>query len=115
VPLVETACHDLDENRRRLAVQSRHVRHGERSTAIRSPTACRIHDERGARPAAEPDAALHGILVPLLAAAQMLKTDPEDIKAVAEMRAALAGYPRYFNDPGWDQPQPAEHGTHDEP
>ncbi|MEO9080195.1 MAG: DnrO protein [Rhodanobacter sp.] len=65
--------------------------------------------------AAEPDAALHGILVPLLGAAQALKTDPQDLKAVADMRTALAHYPQYFNDPGWDKPAPAQHVMHDEP
>ena len=65
--------------------------------------------------AADPDAALHSILVPLLGAAQALKSDPQNVKAVAEMRAALAHYPQYFNDPGWDQPTPAEHVMHDEP
>jgi hypothetical protein len=65
--------------------------------------------------AAEPDAALHGILVPLLGAAQALKSDPRNVKAVANMRAALVHYPRYFNDPGWDRPTPAEHVMHDEP
>ncbi|HZX71810.1 MAG TPA: DnrO protein [Rhodanobacter sp.] len=65
--------------------------------------------------AAEPDAALHGILVPLLGAAQALKADPRNLKAVGDMRAALAHYPQYFNDPGWDQPAPIEHVMHDEP
>lgn len=65
--------------------------------------------------AAEPDAALHGILVPLLGAAQALKADPQDVKAVADMRTALAHYPQYFNDPGWDTPAPVEHVLHDEP
>ncbi len=65
--------------------------------------------------AADPDAALHAILVPLLGAAQALKSDPQNIKAVADMRTALAHYPQYFNDPGWDQPTPAEHVLHDEP
>lgn len=65
--------------------------------------------------AADPDAALHGILVPLLGAAQALKADPQNIKAVADMRATLAHYPQYFNDPGWDQPTPIEHVMHDEP
>jgi hypothetical protein len=65
--------------------------------------------------AAEPDAALHGILVPLLSAAQALKGDPQNVKAVADMRAALSHYPQYFNDRGWDQPTPAEHVMHDEP
>jgi hypothetical protein len=65
--------------------------------------------------APEPDAALHGILVPLLRAAQALKTDPKKVSAVADMRAAIAHYPQYFNDPGWDQPAPVEHVMHDEP
>ena len=65
--------------------------------------------------AAEPDAALHGILVPLLGAAQALKVNPQNVKAVADMRAALARYPQYFNDPGWNQPTPAGHVMHDEP
>lgn len=64
--------------------------------------------------AAEPDAALHGILMPLLGAAQALKAHPQDLKAVADMRAAIAHYPQYFNDPGWDKPAPTEHVMHDE-
>jgi hypothetical protein len=64
---------------------------------------------------AEPDAALHGILVPLLTAAQALKADPAKVAAVADMRAAIAHYPQYFDDPGWDKPVPAEHVMHDEP
>ncbi|AGG89963.1 MULTISPECIES: hypothetical protein [Rhodanobacter] len=65
--------------------------------------------------APEPDAALHGILVPLMSAAQTLKADPKKVSAVAEMRAAIAHYPQYFNDPGWDKPAPAVHEMHDEP
>lgn len=65
--------------------------------------------------AAEPDAALHGILVPLLGAAQALKADPQNVKALANMRTALARYPQYFNDPGWDQPAPNDQVMHDEP
>ena len=64
---------------------------------------------------AEPDAALHSILVPLLTAAQALKADPAKVSAVADMRAAIAHYPQYFDDPGWDKPAPAEHVMHDEP
>ena len=64
---------------------------------------------------AEPDASLHGILVPLLTAAQALKTDPAKVSAVADMRAAIAHYPQYFDDPGWDKPAPVEHVMHDEP
>lgn len=52
--------------------------------------------------AEEPDAALHGILVPLLGAAQVLKRDPRNLQAVADMREAIAHYPQYFDDPGWD-------------
>jgi hypothetical protein len=65
--------------------------------------------------ASEPDAALHGILVPLLGAAQALKHDPQNLKAVADMRAAIAHYPHYFNDPGWDVAAPTMHEMHDEP
>lgn len=53
---------------------------------------------------AEPDAALHGILVPLLAASHALQANPDNAAPVADMRAAIARYPRYFNDPGWDSP-----------
>ena len=63
---------------------------------------------------AAPDAALHGILVPLMTAAQALKADPQDVAAVARMRAAIAHYPQYFNDPGWDQAASAEPSGHDE-
>ncbi|KZC41370.1 MULTISPECIES: hypothetical protein [Rhodanobacter] len=65
--------------------------------------------------APEPDAALHGILVPLASAALTLKADPKKVSAVADMRAAIAHYPQYFNDPGWDKPAPATHEMHDEP
>lgn len=65
--------------------------------------------------APEPDAALHGILVPLLGAAQALKHDPQNLEAVADMRGALARYPQYFNDPGWDAVAPVMHEMHDEP
>jgi len=51
-----------------------------------------------------PDAALHGILVPLLGAAQALKANPADTAPVARMRDIIAAYPRYFDDPGWDAP-----------
>jgi hypothetical protein len=51
-----------------------------------------------------PDAALHGILVPLLTAAQALKANPADTAQVVRMRDAIAAYPRYFDDTGWDAP-----------
>ena len=63
---------------------------------------------------AEPDAALHGILVPLLEAAQALTADPGKRDAVARMREAIAHYPQYFDDPGWDSAAPVTHETHDE-
>ena len=50
---------------------------------------------------ADADAALHGILLPLLAAAQRLDKDPHDVSAIAAMRAAVAGYPQRFDDPQW--------------
>lgn len=49
----------------------------------------------------KPDEALHGILVPLLAAAQKLGADPADMAQVEAMHAAVADYPRYFDDPNW--------------
>ncbi len=61
---------------------------------------------------AEPDAALHGILVPLLTAAQAMQANPDNAAPVADMRAAIAHYPRYFNDPGWDSPPAAAADEH---
>lgn len=58
------------------------------------------------RLAAAPDAALHGILVPLLTAAQALQAHPQERAAVASMRDAIAAYPRYFDDPDWAEPAP---------
>lgn len=51
--------------------------------------------------APEQDAVMHGMLVPLLAAVQRFKADPQDLAQVAAMRKAVADYPRYFDDPGW--------------
>jgi hypothetical protein len=51
--------------------------------------------------APEQDAVMHGMLVPLLAAVQRFKADPQDLTQVAAMRKAVADYPRYFDDPGW--------------
>ena len=50
------------------------------------------------------DAVLHRMLVPLLAAAHQLKANPADMAQVQAMRDAVAGYPRYFADPGWATP-----------
>jgi hypothetical protein len=47
------------------------------------------------------DAALHGMLVPLFAAVQKFKANPQDMAQLAAMREAVAGYPRYFEAPGW--------------
>lgn len=49
----------------------------------------------------EKDAVLHGMLVPLLAAAQKFQADPADMHQLAAMRAAVASYPRYFAAPDW--------------
>lgn len=51
--------------------------------------------------AAEPDVVLHGLLARLLAGARALAVDPSDPAPVADMRAALGDYPRYFDDPGF--------------
>ena len=64
--------------------------------------------------AAAPDEALHGILVPLLTAAQALQADPKNVQSVAEMRTAIAHYPQYFNDPTWNEHAPADSPAHDE-
>ena len=53
------------------------------------------------RLAPEPDARLHAILVPLLAAARQLREDPADLAAPAAMRAAVAPYAQTFDDPQW--------------
>ena len=56
-----------------------------------------------------PDAALHGMLGPLLAGAAAFKKDPKDLAAVTAMRHAVADYPRYFDDPQWPlKPMPAD-------
>ncbi len=62
--------------------------------------------------AAAPDAALHGMLVPLLAGAAALKKDPKYMAAVTAMRDAVADYPRYFNDPKWPLEAAPAAGTH---
>ena len=62
---------------------------------------------------AAPDAALHGMLGPLLAGASALKKDPKDMAAVAAMRHAVADYPRYFDDPQWPLEAAPAAATHD--
>lgn len=47
------------------------------------------------------DAALHGIIGKLLEAAKALKDKPADATPVASLRAALAEYPRLFDDATW--------------
>ncbi|WP_424680915.1 DnrO protein [Frateuria sp. YIM B11624] len=59
--------------------------------------------------APEQDAVLHGMLVPLLGAAQKLKADPQDMAQVQAMRKTVADYPRYFGDPGWAAPAAHAH------
>ena len=49
----------------------------------------------------EADAALHSILVPLLAAVQTFKGNPHDVGAIAAMRQAVADYSRLFDDSHW--------------
>lgn len=49
------------------------------------------------------DAALHGIIGPLLQNASALKADPGRNDAVAAMRKAIEQYARTFDDPGFPQ------------
>lgn len=61
-----------------------------------------------------PDAALHGMLGPLLAGVAAFRKDPKDLAAVTAMRHAVADYPRYFDDPQWSlehAPADAKHDT----
>ncbi len=51
--------------------------------------------------APDADAALHGMLVPLLNGIQAFQKDPADTSTVAAMRQAIADYPRVFDDPNW--------------
>lgn len=59
------------------------------------------------------DAALHGMLAPLLAGVQAFRKDPDDTSTIAAMRQAVADYPRVFDDPRWpvetDAPSPPVH------
>lgn len=57
----------------------------------------------------EKDAVLHGMLAPLLGAAQKLKANPQDMAQVAAMREAVANYPRYFDAPAWVAPAAHAH------
>ena len=50
---------------------------------------------------AQADAALHGIIGKLLEGAKALKDKPADAAPVAPLRAALAEYPRLFDDSTW--------------
>jgi hypothetical protein len=100
--------------------QLRHYEMGHMSAPMAVDRAVEVEDAvtfmfSNCKLSAEPDAALHGILASLLGAAQALQTNPKNVKAVAEMREALAHYPDYFNDPGWDKAATAEHEMHDEP
>lgn len=50
---------------------------------------------------ANADAALHGMLAPLLAAVQAFRKNSDDTSTIAAMRKAVADYPRIFDDPLW--------------
>jgi hypothetical protein len=47
----------------------------------------------------DPDAALHGLLARLMAGAEALRRGPDEVAALASMRAALTDYVRLFDDP----------------
>ena len=49
---------------------------------------------------AGPDAALHGILLPVLVTAQPLKSDFRKARMVAQVRVAIARFLEYFDSPG---------------
>ena len=51
--------------------------------------------------APQADAALHGILLPLLEGAHALAAAPDDLRPVAKMQRALDAYARGFDDPGF--------------
>lgn len=51
--------------------------------------------------APEADAALHGMLVPLLNGIQAFQKDPADTSTIDAMRNAVADYPRVFDVPDW--------------
>ncbi len=57
---------------------------------------------------AEPDIALHGVLARLMAGAEALHENPADPAPVADMSAALADYPKLFDDPGFAASEEAE-------
>lgn len=83
-----------------------HYEHGHLSPAQARERAVQVEDAIGylfanCALAPDADAALHGILAPLLAGAQRLNRDPSDTAAVAAMRDAVAPYPLHFDDPGW--------------
>ncbi|MEO8459283.1 MAG: DnrO protein [Dokdonella sp.] len=63
--------------------------------------------------APDADAALHGMLGPLLAGAAALKNNPDGTSAVDAMRRAVADYPRYFDDPARSVPSSPE-DVHDD-
>lgn len=62
---------------------------------------CKLPEER--------DAVMHHMLVSLLAAAERLKQQPQDMAQLQAMRQAVADYPRYFDDPGWDSAAAPSH------
>lgn len=100
--------------------QLRHYEMGHMSAPMAVDRAAEVQDAvtfmfANCKLSEKPDAALHGILAPLLGAAQALQANPKNMKAVAEMREAISHYPEYFNDPGWDKPTPMMHEMHDEP
>lgn len=47
-----------------------------------------------------PDVALHGLLARLMAGTQALHATPGDASPVADMRAAVQDYAKWFDDPG---------------
>lgn len=99
----------LREGMARVHTALNDLRHYEMGHMPRKVALERVADIEGAtsymfahcKLAPDADAALHGMLGPLLAGAAALKQNPDDKSAVDAMRKAVADYPRYFDDPAW--------------
>lgn len=97
---------DMDEIRTALE-QLRHYEMGHMDATLASDRVTAIEEAAAdifakCKLGPQQDAVLHGMLVPLLAAAQKFKADPRDMAQLAAMRTAVAQYPHYFEAPGWN-------------
>ena len=91
---------------RALATALEHGRHGHLDAGQVRRLAARLEGHvqgifAECKLAPQADAALHGILLPLLEGAHALAADPDDLRPVAKMQRALDAYARGFDDPGF--------------